>query len=1766
VDIQALGEIEVRTDPSGEPLPLGGPTQRRLFAYLLDRSNSIVSIDRLVEVTWSDGEAPPRAEHNVRTYVHRLRQSLGDHGDRLETLGAGYRLHVAEDEVDLRRFLRSCEEAKRQSQFGNSAGTLDHVRAALTLWEGPPYAEFRDESWTAASRNQADAAYLSLRELRADVLLETGDSEAALAEAHELTAAHPLHEGPQRLVMTALASQGQRAEALRSFQSFRSRLIDEIGIEPSDALYELDRSIAAGVDVEPSPTFAGSYQLHECIGGGASALVYRATQRSLDREVAVKVIRSSLASKPEFIRRFEGEARMVARVDDPAVVPLHDFWRDADRAYLVMRHMPGGTLERRLENGPLPMEDVIVLADALSRALDAAHSVGVVHRDIKPANVLYDNAGRPALADFGIAIDLSADDAPLSPSSHSTPISPEQIREEPIGPAADIHGLGVLTYVALTGRQPFEIDDPVELRRAWEERPLPSVASFDVTDAVDPVLRTATASDPAARYPSGSAFANALRTALAQPTATRSAAEVRNPYRGLEAFTESDTDLFFGRQRVIDELLGQLDAGQRFVGIVGASGAGKSSVARAGLLPALHRGAINGSDGWFITTMTPASNPFAALATAIERVAVRPAAQAVDELRSGEIELDQLLATVLPANARTVVLLVDQLEELYTRCDPEDAERFLATIAQGLSGTAVDLRLISTLRADYFDRPLRHQTFAQHLRDGTHALTPMEPAELHEAIQKPADAVGVELEDGLASELMAEVSGEADALPILQFALFELFERRTGSALTLTTYRDIGGVAGAIGAHAETLFDRASPSTQAAIREVLTRLVSVNDSGEATSLRRSLAEVADSPENADAVTELTDARLLSTGVDPSSREPTIRIAHEALTKHWPRLDTWIDNDRAMLRSLRNVRTAAATWGAEGETEADLFRGVRLDAAADVLETRPGLLSSGEMRFVEESLEAREREQQRKELQLEAELRTNRRLRRLVGVAGALLVAALVAGGLAISQRADAVGSRASAETARDDAVLARADAESARDEALAAQAESDATAFDAETARLAATSASLAERNPRVAMLLALAAHQREPSPQTLGALQIALTRAGPLLGWLGYGTEYIDVEWISDDRLVGARLDGLDLFDLETGQILDSLDGDIGRGSLSPVTEKSRVDVVGETVVFLDGASLRLVDVHNDAFDEVAHIASTESLDSVVLSPDASTVVTSDVQNVIRWFTRQGQLVHQVDVSDDTHVQMQSMRAIGPTFIDDLLREFPVTTRLFRESGQVVAASSVEINTFGWDGVKLAGPATGVIEYAPGVSSVSGVWAHFEEGGETITVGADGIWSGSVVREARQLDVRLLSDFAGGGRPDIVQILSAEPTSLRVLLEDGTIFDIDRSTLEGKLVQDLELERSTGGAVSPGAPTVVAVASPAGISITSLNGAGPLAQPLPRPPQSGTLSIARDGTYAAMGGTGAFAPPTLYRSGDDGWQLSDEINFDDEISAAIGFDRDIDIFGVGNPGTGTVFYRLDPDGPVEVSRGVTNGNAAIGTHFQLGLMVLAGLVVEVYEFPSLDSVATLRRPGNQDGTPTGAVFHPDGTRFVLSDEFGNSDLWNTSDWTLIHDSVLAESDIATAQWSDDGALLATSSSDGTVSIRDGETYEVIREMVGAVGKTAWNNGTPMFSSDRSILLTAFDNVGRLWDVNSGEQIGLPLETATGTLVGANRGESLQLITGTETAALVWNLDMDAWPEIACRTAASNLTQAEWEQWGPQDTDRRAICPDYPLD
>jgi len=234
-----------------------------------------------------------------------------------------------------------------------------------------------------------------------------------------------------------------------------------------DGLFDGDTSL----DVESTGRPLRWYRLIEEAGVGAFAIVWRGIQPSVNREVAIKQIRSELATQPDFIRRFEAEAHLVARIEHPHIVPLIDFWRDPDSAYLVMRWLPGGTLEKRLDDGPLSLSETLVLAHQVGGALSAAHAHGIIHRDVKTGNILFDGSGHAFLGDFGIALEATESAGPVAALSPGSPAysAPEQIRREPLGPEADVFSLGVVVFECLTGSLPFAAMSALDLveRGGW---------------------------------------------------------------------------------------------------------------------------------------------------------------------------------------------------------------------------------------------------------------------------------------------------------------------------------------------------------------------------------------------------------------------------------------------------------------------------------------------------------------------------------------------------------------------------------------------------------------------------------------------------------------------------------------------------------------------------------------------------------------------------------------------------------------------------------------------------------------------------------------------------------------------------------------------------------------------------------------------------------------------------------------------------------------------------------------------------------------------------------------------------------------------------------------------------------------------------------------------------------------------------------------------------------------------------------------------------
>jgi serine/threonine protein kinase/DNA-binding SARP family transcriptional activator/WD40 repeat protein len=743
------------------------------------------------------------------------------------------------------------------------------------------------------------------------------------------------------------------------------------------------------------------YELREQVGGGEFGVVYRAYQPSVGREVAIKVIRPEFVNQPAFVRRFEAEAQVVAQLEHPHIVALYDFWRDPEGAYLVMPWLRGGALRDALDRGPWNVEPASRLLKQIGSALAYAHRQGAVHRDLKPANVLLDEEGNAYLSDFAVAsrmVDASEAGRPITSSPAYSP--PEELRGEPLRPAADIFALGLLTFELLSGRRP-----PMD-------RALPAITELrpELPAGIESIIARATADDPAARFASVDEFLEGYFGALGEtpPPEEPAFTPTRDPYKGLHAFSELDAQDFFGRGALTEELV-QAVKEHPLVAVVGPSGIGKSSVVRAGLIPALRAGALPGSREWVITDMFPGSYPFEELEAALLRVAVERPEGLTEDLARDERGILRVTKRILPPDCQAL-LVVDQFEELFTLTAEEETRRLfldaLATLA--LDGRS-RVRVVITLRADFFDRPLRYPRFGDLLREGMVAVTAPGEADLAEAITRPGDGVGVHFEPGLVSRIIADVNDQPGALPLLQYALTELFAARTSDLLTIHGYQASGGVLGALGRRAEELYQGLDTQGQEAARQVFLRLVAVSDTAEDARRRVRRQELNGLGVDPELVEEVLrrfgEYRLLSFDRDPLTRGPTVEVAHEALLSEWERLRTWISERREDLLLERRLADAIDEWDRAGKDPSYLLTGGRLEQFATWAGTTDLALTTAERDYL----------QQGREAAAERRFRVRRRRRSILAALVAAALVSLSLAGVAYNNQRHA---RESAELAR----------------------------------------------------------------------------------------------------------------------------------------------------------------------------------------------------------------------------------------------------------------------------------------------------------------------------------------------------------------------------------------------------------------------------------------------------------------------------------------------------------------------------------------------------------------------------------------------------------------------------------------------------------------------------------------------------------------------------------------------------------------------------
>jgi WD40 repeat protein/DNA-binding SARP family transcriptional activator len=912
---------------------LGPPQQRAVLAMLALQVNQTVSADRLSEGLWGE-RAPATAPKMVQLYVSRLRKVLRGSAGEIVTRGRGYELRLAVDRVDAARFERLVDAAVAADGAPNG-----EARSALALWRAGPLADVAHEPFASAEIRRLEELRLQAAELAIDSDLVARRHGEVLGELRALVADEPLRERPRAQLMLALYRSGRQSEALAVYREARSALVEAIGVEPGPELRRLHEAILRqDPRLEPAgPVDAGGLPPEL---DAATPLVGRGTELEWLRGHW----RRALAGDGRLVlvagKRGIGKTRLVAELAVEVLqehgAVLYGSAHTSHEALAAARSAEGPTL---------------LILDAVSDAggeLDLAVAA------------LAGLEGRAALVVATAEHVAAADRLPLAGTLVLTPLDAGDVRALArlyVGETEDVD-VPVERLLAVTGGLPRLLHGAAsEWARMLELRRLAHSVGRITADR----SRLRAAEDDLV----GSIVKLQAAGERSEAGALEAGSVTVCPYKGLVSFKAGDAGFFFGRERLVAELVARV-TGTSFLGIVGPSGSGKSSALHAGLLAALAAGVLPGSERWALVVLRPGEHPLRALEHAL---------------------------SAAPDQGQ-VVLAVDQFEEAFTTCrDESERAAFVDALVASVRDVRRRTRVVVAVRSDYYGHCAAYTELSRLLAVGHVLVGPMLQEELRRAIELPARRAGLEIESGLVDALVVDVAGRPGALPLVSSALLELWQRRDDHTLRRSEYEQAGGVRGAVARQAEQAFERLDPAGRLLARRVLLRLAGEGEGDAVVRRRARLSEF-----EGDAVAQVLDVLAAARLVTIS--EDAVEVAHEALLREWPRLRTWLEEDADGRRLHLHLMHAARGWESAGRDPAELYRGARLAAALDWTEGHQPELDGLERAFVAAS-------RAEAELEGERQRRANRRLRVQLAGLGAVLALAVVAGVIAVSQRGQA---------------------------------------------------------------------------------------------------------------------------------------------------------------------------------------------------------------------------------------------------------------------------------------------------------------------------------------------------------------------------------------------------------------------------------------------------------------------------------------------------------------------------------------------------------------------------------------------------------------------------------------------------------------------------------------------------------------------------------------------------------------------------------------
>ena len=905
---------------------------------------------------------------------------------------------------------------------------------ALGLWRGPAYGEFGDAEFAAAERVRLDELRLRATEDLAEAQLASGAAAVPIPELERLVVEEPGRERAWALLMRALYAAGRQHHALVTYQRARRTLAESFGLEPGPELRALERQV---LDQDP--------ELIVATDRPALPAALRTTGPLVGRRAEL----AWLAEAWELARRGTGQVRVLLGPADGGRTRLaaelaaqaiaEDGWVEYVRGGTDLGSLTPGSPETSAPAG--------AVVDAVTDRCRRGPLLLVVD-DLEwmpPTGVASVEALAGAAERLSLLLVLIADPTgggpavgalrrlPTAATTTLGPLPDDDLARLVVADGVDAEA--VAATIAVAGGLPG-----VARREAaaWAER----AASDRLQAAAVSSLGASAAAEDAHASVFDDVLALVAARARRDELVTSSLAG-RQPYRALAAYGPEDADLFVGRERLVAELAARV-LDRRLVAVVGASGSGKSSLVRAGLLPLVRSGRLPGPGSWRTAVIVPGEDAIAAL--------------------DGVADLDE---------PGPQLLIVDQFEEAIAS---RTAEAMATRLIHLVLDAALDIHVVLVVRADQYAALTTIRPLAALIEDAQVLVGPPTDDELRRIVEVPARRTGCIVERSLTDLVVTEVATYDAALPLVSAALADVWERRDGDTLTAARYVEIGGIAAAVERLGERALEHARDDES--VRDVMMRLVDVTDDGQWVRRRLPVDDVP--AELGPAVDALVDARLVQRD------DRVIDVVHEVVFRAWPRLGAWLEEARADLVLDRELRAGARAWDAQGRSDDDVYRGARLAAAGEFTIRHPGLAPLiGE--FVAAGQQVADREHEEVRRRLERESHARRRLSRALAAVAILLAAALVAGALALvnQRRADRQRVRTAA---------AAALAEERRRDAEAAQTAAEVEREQAQVARLVAESERELDSHLDLALLLAVEAARRGVSSDSRGALLTALT------------------------------------------------------------------------------------------------------------------------------------------------------------------------------------------------------------------------------------------------------------------------------------------------------------------------------------------------------------------------------------------------------------------------------------------------------------------------------------------------------------------------------------------------------------------------------------------------------------------------------------------------------------------------------------------------